>query len=502
MDVLLDTNIIIDREDSEVLPKNLKILMKNLSDLQIQKIIHPLSIQEIKKDSNLERRKVNESKVLTYSILKNPPLFSKDLDFCSKISSKTHNDQIDNAILYSVYKNAADFLITQDKGIHRKAFKIGISDRVLSIDDALSVFKVKELPIMPPSIYEDKFYNLDINDEIFNDLKEDYAEFIDWFNNHPRRNCLVYQKPNGKLGALLVYKDEDENIDLQGVSLPKKKRLKIATLVVSSTGNKIGEFFIQWAARYAIKKGFTEIYLTHFIKHDDYLVYLIEKYGFFNVGKNNYQNSKGEFEEVFIKYLNPTPEQLDKLNYPPEKISQIFYPKFYDGTNVNKFVVPIKPEFHEKLFLDNERQSRLYEQQGFIVEGNAIKKAYLTRAPSNEINPGDILLFYRTQDTKSITCIGVVEKDFHNFDNPNEIIKVVGKRTVYSPKDIGDLTDESRVMILLFTFSAWIPNKIKLKKLVELDILKAHPQRIHKISHEAYLKLKKEGGIDEGFTIN
>lgn len=511
MDVLLDTNIIIDREDSEVLPDNLKILMRNLSDLQIKKIIHPLSIAEIKKDKNPKRRKVNESKISTYSELKHPPLFTKDTEFCAEISSKSPNDQIDNALLYSVYKNAASFLITQDKGIHKKAFRIGIGDRVLSIDEALNVFKLEKSPITPPSIYEDNLYNLDINDKIFDGLKEDYIEFTDWFNENQKRDCLVYKNTNGSLGALLIYKNENETVDLQEEDLPKKKRMKISTLVVSSTGNKIGEFFIQWASKYAIDNGFTEIYLTHFIKPEDYLVSLIETYGFFNVGKNNYQNTEGEFEDVFVKYLNPTHEIMQKLDdSSPKQISQIFYPKFYDGESVNKFVVPINPEYHDKLFLSKSRQSKLYEHQsGFIVEGNAIKKAYLSRANLNNVSPGDLLLFYLTKDdkqptkdTQSITGIGIVEKDYHNLDNADEIIKIVGKRTVYSPNEIGTLVDDSSAMVLLFIFSTSLPKKVHLNRLKELNILKAHPQKIQGITHENYLKLKKEGGIDEGFTIN
>lgn len=506
MRVLIDTNIIIGREDSEVLPENLKFLMKTFHDLSTDLIIHPLSIEEIKNDKNSVRRKINLSKADTYSKLSNPPSLVKDEVFKANISSKNPNDYVDNELLYSVYKNSVSFLITQDKGIHKKAFKIGIGDRVLSIDEALNIFKPETLPVTPPAIYKDKVYNLDIDDIIFDTLKEDYVEFNDWFNSIQRkgRDCLVYKNHNGSLGALLIYKDEDETVDLQGEKLPKKKRMKIATLIVSSTGNKIGEFFIQWSSNYAIKKGFSEIYLTHFIKKEDYLVYLIETYGFINVGKNNYQNSNGEFEDVFVKYLNPTPELLKNLDdRSPKQLSKIFYPKFYDGKKVNKFVVPIYPEYHEKLFLDNERQSTLYEHhQGFVVEGNAIKKAYLSRAPLQKVKPGDLLLFYRTTPTQAITCLGVVENDFHDIGDADEITRIVGKRTVYSPKDIEEFVDQSPALILLFIFSTWLPNPVKLDKLKELGVLSGAPQRIHEISHEAYLKLKKESGIDEGFTIN
>lgn len=52
------------------------------------------------------------------------------------------HDYVDNIILYSVYKNEVSFLLTEDKGIHKKAFNLGIDDRVLSIDDALKNLKI------------------------------------------------------------------------------------------------------------------------------------------------------------------------------------------------------------------------------------------------------------------------------------------------------------------------------------------------------------------------
>jgi len=162
----------------------------------------------------------------------------------------------------------------------------------------------------------DNAHNLDLGDPIFDSLKEDYyPEFEDWFKKIQTqgRECLVYRNNDESLGALLIYKDENEPIYLLDEALPEKERMKIATLIVSSTGYKIGEFFIQWATNYAISKGFEEIYLTHFTAPDDYLVYLIEEYGFIYVGQKNYKNQKGDYEDVFIKYLRPTPSLIKKI---------------------------------------------------------------------------------------------------------------------------------------------------------------------------------------------
>jgi rRNA-processing protein FCF1/predicted RNA-binding protein with PUA-like domain len=509
MRVLIDTNIIIYREDPEVLTENFQSLMNTLNDSENRIVVHPLSIEEIKKDPNEERRKVNLSKVKTYSLLKYPPFFDKDTEFNSIVEPPTNmHDYVDHALLYAIYKNAVSFLITQDKGIHKKAIKLKIDERILLIDEALSIFQTVTPPNLPPAIHMDSTHNLDYGDPILNHLKEDYyPEFEEWFKKIQAegRECLIYRNNDESLGALLIFKDENEPIYLIDKILPEKERMKIATLIVSSNGYKIGEFFIQWATNYAIKKGFDEIYLTHFTVPEDVLVYLIEEYGFIRVGQKNYTNQKGDFEDVFVKYLKPNPELIEKIkNISSEQLSKIFYPKFYDCEEVKKFIIPILPEYHDRLFLGSERQSSLYEHQNkFIVEGNAIKKAYLSHSNIKKISKGDLLLFYRSTDYKSITCIGVVENVIPNLEDADEITKQVGKRTVYSPQEINEIADhESPTLVLLFIFSTWIPHKVSLVHLKEINVLNNAPQTIQEISHESYLKIKKAGGIDAGFTIN
>lgn len=139
-------------------------------------------------------------------------------------------------------------------------------------------------------------YNLDISDPIFISLKEEYEEFDSWFKKISRegRKCWVYRRRDGAIGAILIYKIENDPIDATP-PLPAKKRLKISTLIVTHIGYKIGELFIKLAVGYSIKNNLTEIYLTHFTKPDDYLVDLITEYGFYKAAVNN----RGE--DVFVK---------------------------------------------------------------------------------------------------------------------------------------------------------------------------------------------------------
>lgn len=122
MRILIDTNIIIYREDDHIVPAVLQELLKSCSHLKFNILIHPKSVDELKKDTNEDRQKIALSKINTYPTLESPPDPKTDAEFmaCVGQSSKS-NDEVDNLLLYSVYRNAVAFLITEDKGIHKKA---------------------------------------------------------------------------------------------------------------------------------------------------------------------------------------------------------------------------------------------------------------------------------------------------------------------------------------------------------------------------------------------
>lgn len=186
---------------------------------------------------------------------------------------------------------------------------------------------------------------------------------------------------------------------------------------------------------------------------------------------------------------------------PPIEISKKFYPTFYDGVRIKKFIIPIRPEFHQRLFTEyKERQTTLSEHLGeFIIEGNTIKKAYLSHSRNTRISSGDILLFYRSKDKHELTSLGVVENVFPALRDKDKIIKHVGKRTVYSVYEIEKMAKKP-TMVILFTWHFHLANPLKLSDLKEMNIFA--PQSMAIISHEKYLKIKSKGGIDERFTVH
>ena len=142
MHLLIDTNIFIYREDDHVITQNVSNLFGLLNEISVDVFIHPSSVADIQRDTDQRRQDVMLSKLRTYRELSTPPFASKDPAFVTLVGEpKTPQDRVDNEILYAVNKGAVDFLITEDAGIHQKALTIGVSDRILHIDDALEFFK-------------------------------------------------------------------------------------------------------------------------------------------------------------------------------------------------------------------------------------------------------------------------------------------------------------------------------------------------------------------------
>lgn len=502
MRVLLDTNIFISREADRVVSSDLAHLLARFNALRTELLVHPLSIIELRNDKDEKRREVNLSKIQAYSILDDPPNPASDAKYISSIGEpKSEHDRIDNAILFCIYRNAVDFLITEDRELHKKSQNIGLEDRVFLITEALVFFnrfippKV-QIPT-PPALVKAHVYDLNIDDPIFRSLIEDYPTFRQWFEKISRegRECYVSWRSDGTIGALLIYKIEDEAIP-SVPHLPKKKRLKIATLKVTYVGYKIGELLIKVSIDLALHHGIDEIYLTHFIEPKDHLVELIQDFGFFQAAVLPGRRP----EPVFIKHLKLT-EPWISLEKPVE-VSRRCYPSYYDGESVDKFIIPIQPKYHEKLFTDfrERRQSRLIEHMGeFVTEGNTIKKAYLTQSKIRKLKPGDIVFFYRSQDLHAITSLGVVDQFYPDLP-PGEIMRIIGKRSVYSKDEI-ERSNKNR-SVILFRHHFHLKESIPLDTLKSAGIMRGHPQTITEIDQAAYEWIKTNGGIDESFTVH
>ena len=327
---------------------------------------------------------------------------------------------------------------------------------------------------------------------LFASLREDYPGFRDWWNKIGRqgREAFVIRIEN-ELQAILILKIEDDLVE-SVPRLPSGKKLKICTLYVQERGMKIGERLLRTAFEYAIANGIDDIYLTHFSKPNDSLVHLIEGYGF---EKKEYTD-----EDLFLKKLRPPPT----VSLSPLDLSRKYYPSFYGGPRVKKFVIPIKPVYHKRLFEDclTGKRTPLFPRfkGSFQSEGLAIKKAYLSHSQTRSISPGDLVLFYRSEDSQALTTLGVVENIGEKMTKPSEIIRMVGERSVYSREEIEDF---SRIptLVILFQFLFHLQPSIKYQDLIQFGVLNGHPQSIVQIQEDSFLKIVGSGRIDERFIV-
>lgn len=493
MKIIFDTNILIHIEDPKELSTQLQELLKMFREHGHQIFIHPASLKDINNDQDPVRKKIILSKLRGYPLIESPPKPTND--YLSLVgASKNSNETNDNEILFTIQKNAADFLITEDIGLQKKADRANLEDRVLSIDSALSYFEYLYARDVPRHalLREDFLRNLDVDEPFFDSLKEDYgdSDFRKWFKEKSieGRKCWVYHEKN-MIKALLMLKEENEPIETLP-PIPARRRLKIATLKVDLSGFKLGELFLKMAFQYCSSNQIFETYLTHFRKEDDVLINIIENYGFETVGflkKNN--------EEVFLKKLIPSEKMMLSI-----EASKKYYPSFRDSSDVKKFLVPIIPEYHDRLFPDfKQRQMKITEYSEINIPGNAIKKAYLSHSAIKKVRAGDILLFYRSHDLKLVTAIGVVDQEPVHTKEAEEIVRIVGKRSAYLYEEIKEMAQKP-VLVTMFRHHLFLPNPLDLNYLRQHDI--PVPQSIIELNHNQYLAIKRGGKLDERFTVN
>ncbi|QLC50423.1 hypothetical protein HWN40_09335 [Methanolobus zinderi] len=495
MKILYDTNILIHILDPKELAPDLQNLLRLIREHGHQEYIHPASLKDLGNDTDIERRKITSSKVHGYPIIPSPPIPNDE--FISLVGApKNSHDENDNEILFSLQKNLVDFLITEDRGIRKKAFLLNLDDRVFSISSALAYFSSLHKRYFPSHTLLKKCYahEVDIEQPFFDSLKADYGEedFKLWYDKciNEGRECYVYQIGD-EVKAFLMLKEENEPIETH-IPIPAVNRVKIATLKVDLTGSKIGELFLKIAFEYCVKNEIFEIYLTHFEIEDDTLIHVIRNFGFERVGELSHNN-----EPVYLKKLLPENKDLGAL-----EIARKYYPCFKDGENIRKFIIPIRPEYHDTLFPEYvKRQMKITDYCEINIPGNTIKKAYLSDRYSSRLRTGDIVLFYRSHDQKAITSLGVVDQEPIRTNDQNEFKRIVGKRSVYSEEQLTEKADKN-AFIIRFKHHFFLPDPMDLNELIHENILKGPPQSITEINHEKYLALKTGGKLDERFTIN
>jgi predicted nucleic acid-binding protein len=296
MKVLLDTNIIIHREANRIVEHDIGQLFNWIDKLHYEKYIHPITISEIDSYQNKQVVETFSIKLDSYNRIKHQLPFSETVQSISAEFDVNDNDINDTHLLNEIYESRIDLLITQDKKIHDKASRLGLSEKVFKIQSFLEKVTSENPDLVQYNVLAVKkadFAEVDINDNFFNSFREDYNEFDNWFKSKFDKVCYVCYSDNN-LTAFLYIKVEEKTENYSEIKpiFDKKKRLKIGTLKVISNGYKIGERFLKIVFDNAIQYKVDEIYVTVFDKRPEQgqLIDMLKGWGFLEHGIKSTKN--------------------------------------------------------------------------------------------------------------------------------------------------------------------------------------------------------------------
>ncbi len=502
---LIDTNVVIGLEDNQPIKAAFAELERKCSEHGVRIFVHPASYDDVRRDKDSSRQQVTLNKLEKFEQLDPGSSISPEELSAKYGPFRSPNDESDAQLLSAVAINAVDFLVSEDTGVKKRAAAAGLTDSVLSVDEARNWLRQSFEPtdVRLPFIVTKKAYSIDRADPIFESLRADYPGFDEWFEKCARehRDCWVIEL-SGEMAGLAIRKDESHSE--AGTTNKADKVLKICTFKLKTEfrGDKLGEHLLKQILWFAQDNGYGAVYLTAF-PQQEMLINLLYDFGFEKTKKTD----EGELfiEKVCVRETTPLPGDQDRLG-----LAKKIYPCFYDGDQVRKFCVPIRPDYHRKLFPEIARLSSelpLFPESEFDnllggtvdgsrTPGNTIRKVYLCRTRIKRVRPGDILLFYMSKDvaytaSQTITTIGVVDR-FRIVDTVEELMRVTAKRSVFSRAELDTMigAKPSPVVVIDFLLNGHYDSGVPLKDLINAGVFSGHPpQSIMEIPHDRYLRM-------------
>jgi len=503
---LIDTNVFIGLEDHAEVAPDFASLQQLAGRHGVQIVVHEAAIDDIKRDRDEARRRVSLSKIKKFPAVKKMAGIDQAALEAKYGRIRRPNDLVDATLLHALEIGVADFLVTEDQGLHERAERISptFAARVLYVADAVSFLRTTyeaAVNVVFPAVVEMEANTISQDDPIFVSLRGDYAGFDAWWREKcvkPMRKCWVVMD-EGRVAGLIVRKEETPS-DTEA-TLPGKKILKICTFKVraESRGVKLGELLLKQVLWYAQSNSHDVVYLTTFPAQQT-LMSLLEYYGF----RHTHDNANGEMvyeKSIGRDRLVPTPGaslfELACKNYP----------RFATGDGVCAYAIPIQEEFHEVLFpeLAVRRQLSLFGDTGLLRPGNTIRKVYLCRAPARIFQPGALLFFYKgkskAEPSQAVTTVGVFE-EMKLAHSTEELRRLAGGRSVYSDMQLKNMEAAANrpVKVINFLLAAHLEPPMSLAALNSSGVFAARPpQSIKNLQPEQQMSVLGNGAL--GFSI-
>lgn len=490
MRILVDTNILIPLEDPDRFNDQLAQLSRLVSGKH-ELLYHPGSCEDIEQDKDEARRAMMLQRLRKYNALGHPPELSEADEQALFGIPRKRNDQVDNLILYALHRKCVHWLITEDRGLHKKARHIDESERVLRVEQAMVALLALENDEsrLHPLLQDVPCHAIDLANPFFDSLREGYVGFDKWFYDsccRSGRKAWLSQEED-LIHSICIYKQEqDEVITIDRQQLAGKS-LKLCTFKVQTQGYKLGELMLKQAFNYVVQNRIEHVYATVEPNAHSFLEELLIDFGFDAVGTD----TAGR-DLVYVKHFPIALPDTDDSNL---DYAIKYYPSFrLQGNGNTAYLVPIRPQYHGILFPEIQRQDDFFLAISNSA-GNSIKQAYLCKSNCRSIKPGDVLFFYRTHDEMAITTYGVVDQFLIETD-AEQIFQWVAKRTVYSYEDISRMAG-GQVKVILFRIMGHLDDPISYQQLQDLGIVTGAIQSITSLSHDNAKTIIREARIHD-----
>jgi len=506
---LIDTNVLIGLEDPREVSPEFASLLQLAARHGVGIFIHEAARDDLARDTDDTRRRISLSKAAKF-----PPINRVRGLTSAQLEAEfgalpRPNDLVDATLLHALKLGVADFLVTEDRGLHDRARRSGsdLARRVLYVADAVLLLRSTYEPINVslPFVEETEAHTIPRDDPIFDSLRDGYPGFDKWWIEkcvRGMRKCWIVVD-EGKLAGILVRKHEASSET--DAKTPATRILKICTLKVrpERRGTKLGELLLKQVFWFARENNYDLLYVTTYPTQAT-LIDLLEYYGF----HCTYTNRDGEL--VYEKPLPPD-ALVPSLDQTLFDVARLNYPRFSVAPDVQAYSIPIREEFHEVLFpeLVFRSQPDFFGFGGIgprpRAPGNTIRKVYLCRAPAHIRQPGALLLFYkgksRNPPSQAFTTLGVFE-DLTLAHSLEELRRLAGGRSVYTERQLLDweASRENPVKVINFLLMGHLSPTVTLAQMMAGGVVRGAPQSISRLSAEALQLILRELSFSSGVT--
>jgi len=130
--LLIDTNVVIGLEDARLVSGSFAEIVRLCNEHKIDLFIDSATYDDVSRDRDASRRTITLSKLAKFQRLRVIPA-TTDAALVSRFGPiNSDNDRSDVRLLVAIEASAADFLVTQDNDLRRRAGRSQLEAKVLT----------------------------------------------------------------------------------------------------------------------------------------------------------------------------------------------------------------------------------------------------------------------------------------------------------------------------------------------------------------------------------